>query len=106
MASSMSQRSTASQTTKDASNVIGQCQEQEQSRPSLWKVWLLAARPHTLTASLSPCIVGFAIASTATTADSALSILPIFLTWFSFCVLIQLATNLHNDYADFIKGAC
>lgn len=70
----------------------------------MWKVWLLAARPHTLTASLSPCIVGYSIAATSpatTTADNV----PIFLRWFSFCVLIQLATNLHNDYADFIKGA-
>ena len=25
--------------------------------------------------------------------------------WTLFCILIQLGTNLHNDYADFVKGA-
>jgi 1,4-dihydroxy-2-naphthoate octaprenyltransferase len=67
----------------------------------MWRVWVLASRPHTLTASLSPCIVGYAVAATLT--DKPLFL--VFLRWFLFCVLIQLATNLHNDYADFVKGA-
>jgi 1,4-dihydroxy-2-naphthoate polyprenyltransferase len=71
----------------------------------MWKVWVLASRPHTLTASLSPCIVGYAIASSTIDYHSSVSLFLIFLRWFFFCVLIQLATNLHNDYADFIKGA-
>jgi 1,4-dihydroxy-2-naphthoate octaprenyltransferase len=71
----------------------------------MWKVWVLASRPHTLTASLSPGVVGYAIASSTIDYHSSVSLFLIFLRWFFFCVLIQLATNLHNDYADFIKGA-
>jgi 1,4-dihydroxy-2-naphthoate polyprenyltransferase len=73
-----------------------------EERPPTWKVWLHASRPHTLTASLSPCIVGYAIAARN---SHLLSLPQISFQWLLFCVLIQLATNLHNDYADFVKGA-
>ena len=29
------------------------------SRPSSLRVWIIASRPHTLTASLSPCLVAY-----------------------------------------------
>jgi 1,4-dihydroxy-2-naphthoate polyprenyltransferase len=74
----------------------------EEERPPSWKVWLHASRPHTLTASLSPCLVGYAVAARNSHIHS---LFQISFQWFLFCVLIQLATNLHNDYADFVKGA-
>jgi 1,4-dihydroxy-2-naphthoate polyprenyltransferase len=72
-------------------------------RPSLWKVWFIASRPHTLTASISPVIVG----SFATYIDASDKEAFRTLTWqwAWFCMFMQLGTNLHNDYADFVKGA-
>jgi 1,4-dihydroxy-2-naphthoate polyprenyltransferase len=65
-------------------------------RPSALAIWIVAARPHTLTASLSPLIVAFAL-----TRPPALY----FCLWLLFCVTVQIGTNLHNDYADFVLGA-
>jgi 1,4-dihydroxy-2-naphthoate octaprenyltransferase len=72
-------------------------------RPPTWKVWVLASRPHTLTASVSPVLVGhhatvalLGLEETSCTTTMA---------WLAFCVCIQLGTNLHNDHADFVKGA-
>jgi 1,4-dihydroxy-2-naphthoate polyprenyltransferase len=65
-------------------------------KPSRIKIFLTAARPHTLTASLSPCLVAWA-ATRPPLSD--------WLLWTCFCVLIQLTTNLHNDYSDYVKGA-
>lgn len=63
-------------------------------KPSWFRIWLTAARPHTLTASLSPCLVSYACTHA-----------PYAWTWTAFCLCIQLGTNLHNDYADYEKGA-
>mmetsp|Transcript_11300 Transcript_11300/g.16092 ORF Transcript_11300/g.16092 Transcript_11300/m.16092 type:complete len:339 (+) Transcript_11300:109-1125(+) len=80
----------------------------------MWRVWFIASRPHTLTASLSPCLVGYAVGNSLIPSLSSMSSLSsteipstfnIFVQWFSFCICIQLATNLHNDYADFVRGA-
>jgi 1,4-dihydroxy-2-naphthoate polyprenyltransferase len=65
-------------------------------KPSLFKIWWTAARPHTLTASICPCIVSYA---------SCRPPLHWQLAWTLFCATIQLGTNLHNDYADFCRGA-
>mmetsp|Transcript_15062 Transcript_15062/g.30363 ORF Transcript_15062/g.30363 Transcript_15062/m.30363 type:complete len:439 (-) Transcript_15062:927-2243(-) len=86
-------------------------------RPSNLKVWVLASRPHTLTASIAPVLVGAALTSfhdrnyvPVSSADeeateSVISISVLAILWASFACLIQLGTNLHNDYADFVKGA-
>jgi 1,4-dihydroxy-2-naphthoate polyprenyltransferase len=64
------------------------------------RAWLLATRPKTLPAAVAPVLVGSAVAFreasfVATAAGIAL-----------LCaLLIQIATNLANDYFDFIKGA-
>lgn len=65
------------------------------SRPSTIKIWTTAARPHTLTASLCPCIVSYAHCNP-----------PYlwFLYWLLFCFTIQIGTNLHNDYSDYVQG--
>ena len=65
-------------------------------KPSTLKIWLTAARPHTLTASLSPCLVAY---------GSCHPPAHLFAAWVVFCLTVQLGTNLHNDYADFVKGA-
>jgi 1,4-dihydroxy-2-naphthoate octaprenyltransferase len=70
---------------------------QASPRPSTLQVWVTAARPHTLTASLAPCIVAYAANRPA--------FWPIQLIWSLFCLSIQIGTNLHNDYSDFWQGA-
>lgn len=68
-------------------------------RPTL-KTWLLAFRPKTLTAALVPVMVGTALAH-------GLGVgrwLPA-LAALVGAMLIQVATNLTNDYYDFKKGA-
>lgn len=64
------------------------------------KLWLLAARPKTLPAAIAPVIIGAAMAQ----ADGAALILPALAALFG-AVMIQIGTNLANDYYDFIKGA-
>lgn len=91
-----------------------------ENRPSKVKVWILASRPHTLTASIAPVLVGWALvnyyynkctSSQSTAAnecpslDNIKDLNIIGILFGSFACLIQLGTNLHNDYADFIKGA-
>lgn len=69
----------------------------EQQRPPTWKVWWTATRPHTVTASLCPCLVA-AAACPQTPLDVQAA-------WTIFCVTVQIGTNLHNDYSDYVQGA-
>jgi 1,4-dihydroxy-2-naphthoate octaprenyltransferase len=67
----------------------------------LWRKWLIAARPKTLTAAAVPCFLGLAL-----TLKQGFAIkwdLAILCLWVS--LLIQIATNFINDAADFEKGA-
>lgn len=68
--------------------------------PGSAAVWLLAARPRTLAASVAPVLIGTAMAfgAGALHAPAALAALVC-------AVLIQVATNLANDLLDFEKGA-
>lgn len=75
------------------------------SRPPLWKVWVTASRPHTLTASVSPVLVGYNVGLVLIENVEKDSYFWLTMKWAAFCMLIQLGTNLHNDYADFVKGA-
>ena len=64
------------------------------------RIWILASRPKTLWASVSPVIIGSAIAFEdglwhAASAFAALTV----------AILIQIGTNFANDYYDFVKGA-
>ncbi len=64
--------------------------------PFLWRL----ARPHTLTASFIPVLVGTALAwSAARSLDGTL-----FLAMLAASVLIQAATNMFNEYFDYIRG--
>jgi 1,4-dihydroxy-2-naphthoate octaprenyltransferase len=68
--------------------------------PSRLAVWLLAARPRTLPAAAAPVLVGTALASWRGMARP----LPA-LAALAGALLIQVATNLANDYFDFVRGA-
>jgi 1,4-dihydroxy-2-naphthoate octaprenyltransferase len=70
------------------------------TRPGTARVWLSAARPATLAASLAPVIAGTALAER----DGGARWLPA-LAALAGAVLIQLGTNLHNDAADHERGA-
>ncbi|MDK9698522.1 MAG: 1,4-dihydroxy-2-naphthoate polyprenyltransferase [bacterium] len=61
--------------------------------------WLLAARPKTLIASVVPVAIGFALASSHPQ-FAPLWVLPILIA----ALLIQIGTNVANDYYDFRKG--
>lgn len=71
-----------------------------QSSRNALKFWILAARPKTLVAGISPVLIG---------ASFAARLEPISYSIFALCllfsVLIQIGTNWANDYFDFVKGA-
>jgi 1,4-dihydroxy-2-naphthoate octaprenyltransferase len=68
-------------------------------RPSRAQAWLMAARPPTLPAAVAPVLVGSA-------AVARLGFQPLaFVAAMLAAVLIQIGTNLANDYFDFHKGA-
>jgi 1,4-dihydroxy-2-naphthoate octaprenyltransferase len=71
------------------------------SRPGAPAAWLLAARPKTLPVAIVPVIVGTVVAYAETGAMSMQVVVIAGLC----ALLIQIATNLHNDVADFRKGA-
>src|SRR5690625_7885447 len=62
-------------------------------------VWWRLLRPHTLTASFIPVFVGTMIAYN----DGALHI-TIFLAMLLAAILIQAATNMFNEYYDYVRG--
>jgi len=67
--------------------------------PSL-RTWLLAARPKTLTAAVVPVVVGTGLAL-----GKGMAVPWPALAALGGAVLIQIGTNLTNDYYDFRKGA-
>jgi len=67
--------------------------------PSRLSIWILAARPKTLWAAVSPVIIGTAMAHEA----GAAAWLPAIAALFG-AVMIQIGTNLANDYFDYKKG--
>jgi 1,4-dihydroxy-2-naphthoate octaprenyltransferase len=68
--------------------------------PSALKLWFMAARPRTLPAALAPILIGTALAfgSGKMNPWAALACLV-------GALLLQIGTNLANDYFDFVKGA-
>ena len=69
-------------------------------RPGPFQTWILAARVPTLPAAVVPVLVGTA----AAWADGHFRPLP-FVAALVAALLIQIGTNLANDYFDFRKGA-
>lgn len=70
------------------------------SHPGRLRAWVLAARPQTLPAAVTSVVVG----SAAAFAAGSFRWLP-FLAALAGALLIQIGTNLANDYFDFRKGA-
>lgn len=70
------------------------------AKRSLLSIWVQAARPKTLVASVAPVVIGVAMASTAV----PLAWVPAGMTLLaSMC--IQIGTNFVNDLADWRRGA-
>ena len=65
------------------------------------KYWLLACRPKTLSLAASPVLAGTALAA----ADQGVIHAGILTATLMAAMLIQIGTNLHNDAADFERGA-
>ncbi|MEW6668159.1 MAG: 1,4-dihydroxy-2-naphthoate polyprenyltransferase [Thermodesulfobacteriota bacterium] len=63
------------------------------------RAWLLAIRPRTLPAAVSPVLVGTAAAA----ADHAFRLFPA-LAALAGGLLLQIGVNLANDYFDFVRG--
>ncbi|MBU6183328.1 MAG: 1,4-dihydroxy-2-naphthoate polyprenyltransferase [Verrucomicrobia bacterium] len=65
-----------------------------------WRVWVLASRPKTLFAAVTPVVLGTALAFADSRAD-------FFAALAALCgaVFIQIGTNFANDYWDAKKGA-
>ena len=68
--------------------------------PGWVRVWILAARPRTLTAAIVPVFVGTAVAA----AHGAMRPVPALAALFA-AICIQIGTNFANDYHDFQRGA-
>ncbi len=64
------------------------------------EIWILAARPKTLGACLSPVLMGGALAYY----DGMFHALSFFVALVA-ALLLQIGTNFCNDYYDFMKGA-
>lgn len=62
-------------------------------------IWILAIRPKTLIASLSPILIGTILAF-----DKIFDPLMFLATLFA-ALFVQIGTNIANDYYDFIQGA-
>jgi len=61
--------------------------------------WLLAVRPRTLGASVIPVVVGLALAARRHPLD-----VPVAMATLLASLLLQVATNLANDYYDYLSG--
>lgn len=70
-------------------------QKQMSSAKLMWKM----TRPHTLTATFAPVILGTVIALYETQIDWLL-----FIAMMLACLCLQIATNLFNEYYDFKRG--
>ena len=70
-----------------------------QDKPSGAKVWVTASRPATLLACVVPVMVGSAMA--AATGSFRWDVVLVAL---ASAGMIQIGTNLYNDYADFERG--
>jgi 1,4-dihydroxy-2-naphthoate polyprenyltransferase len=71
------------------------------SAAATFRHWLVAIRPQTLPVAVVPVLVGVTLASQDVGALSGLVLAATLIA----ALLIQIATNLHNDVSDFERGA-
>lgn len=71
----------------------------KQRKKTNWQVWWRLLRPHTLTAAFVPVSVGTALALHAGQVN-----VPLFLVMLLASLIIQAATNMFNEYYDYVKG--
>ena len=64
-----------------------------------WQIWLLAARPKTLPASIAPVLVGTSLAFSHARFSPAPALAAM-----AGALLLQILSNFANDYFDFTKG--
>ncbi|MHA2172333.1 MAG: 1,4-dihydroxy-2-naphthoate polyprenyltransferase [Candidatus Kariarchaeaceae archaeon] len=67
--------------------------------PSNFKIWMMAIRPKTLPAAISPVLIGIAFA----VRDDHFNFFPAFAALLG-ALILQIGANLANDYSDFHKG--
>lgn len=68
--------------------------------PGKIRAWLMASRPKTLGAAFAPVLVGTAVAAGDGRAHAGAALAAL-----AGALLIQIGTNLANDYSDFVRGA-
>lgn len=66
-----------------------------------WRIWWQLTRPHTLTAAFAPVFLGTMIALTY---GPGTLHFPLFFAMLIASILIQMATNMFNEYYDFKRG--
>lgn len=76
------------------------CLRDESSHPNWLSVIWHLCRPHTLTASFIPVLIGSALAWRATGRVN----IPLLGAMLAACSLIQAATNMFNEYFDYVRG--
>src|SRR6516164_955676 len=76
-----------------------QAQTDKRSQAAFWKVWVKTARPFSLTATVSPVLVGATVAGYEGTFH-----LVAFLATLLSCLFLQIAANYFNEYFDYHYG--
>ncbi|HLZ62623.1 MAG TPA: 1,4-dihydroxy-2-naphthoate octaprenyltransferase [Ktedonosporobacter sp.] len=71
----------------------------QNAQPASWKIWVKTSRPMTLTATVSPLLVGTAVAGY----EGTFHIVTFLVTFFS-CLFLQIGTNYFNEYFDYRYG--
>lgn len=64
-----------------------------------WRMWWQLTRPHTLTAAFAPVFLGTVIALLHGSIH-----LPLFFAMLAASIMIQMATNMFNEYYDYKRG--
>ncbi len=76
-----------------------QAHRNHKTPPASWKTWVKTARPFSLTATVSPILVGTAVAAYDGTFHLAIFLVTLFSSLF-----LQIGTNYFNEYFDYRYG--